>query len=59
MAKNDMLKKVKDRLVYSSDKGWHLPKVETVSLAANTGKNVYFKGTTRQEIDCPNARVFK
>lgn len=50
MAKNEMLAKVKARLVYSYDKGWHLPLSPRVPVLC-AGVNRFKKGTREEYHD--------
>lgn len=56
MTKDELLKAVKDKLVYSSDKGWHLPENEPVNTQKNSlvgGVNRFFKGSDHEIKEMP------
>lgn len=56
--KNAHLKRVKDKLVYSSDKGWHLPVERTHTPTMVGGTSRFFAGSEKERIefvDCTQA----
>jgi len=54
MSKRKQIENARAKMVYSSDKGWHLPPVEVVHRGPREGgSNRLFKGTDHEIVQTP------